>query len=75
MVVSDMGDILSPKKAPQIHAPAVTGAGMPRLFPMPIIATPAVPTEPREVPLSSDMIEHKIIAVTRKNLGLMNLIP
>ena len=75
IVVSDMGDILSPKNAPQITAPAVIGAGIPILVPIPIIATPAVPTVPLEVPQNKDTTEHRSNAVTRNSFGLISLIP
>lgn len=75
IVVSDMGDILSPKNAPQITAPAVIADGIPKLFPIPIIATPAVPIVPLEVPQNRETMEHNSIAVTKKNLGLIILMP
>ena len=41
-VVSDIGDILSPKKAPETIAPTIRGAGTPMLMPTPYRATPMV---------------------------------
>jgi hypothetical protein len=54
-VVSDIGDILSPKQAPQIIAPATHGAGMPIAIPAPIRATPTVLTVVNELPTRLEM--------------------
>ena len=52
LVVSDRGDILSPKYAPDIMAPAVIPAGTPSPLPIPISATPMVPTVDQELPVA-----------------------
>ncbi|MPM99763.1 hypothetical protein SDC9_146957 [bioreactor metagenome] len=46
LVVSEKGDILSPNKAPEITAPAISPGGNPILMPIPIMARPAEPAEP-----------------------------
>ena len=53
-VVSDSGDILSPKYAPEITAPTAIAVGMPKPFPMPTNAMPTVPQVPQEVPVDSE---------------------
>lgn len=45
-VVSEKGDILSPKSAPHMTAPAIIPAGKPILRPIPIHARPAEAAEP-----------------------------
>ena len=68
LVVSDNGDNLSPKKAPDTTAPAVAGKDTPRPPAIPIIATPIVPAAPHEVPVIVDNSADNINAVTSKNL-------
>jgi len=74
-VVSDNGDILSPKYAPDTTAPAVIGAGNPRAAPTPIRATPMEPAVDHEEPVARDTMEQRIQAVTKNTLGLITLIP
>ena len=50
-VVSDKGDILSPKYAPEIIAPAVISGERPRPNDIPIKATPSVPATVHELPI------------------------
>ena len=69
LVVSDSGDILSPKYAPEIMAPAAAGAGIPRPTAIPIKASPMVPMVPQEVPVARDVIEHINTAATKKIPG------
>ena len=69
MVVSLRGDILSPKYAPEMMAPAVHASDMPNALPMPSSATPMVATVVHELPDSNDTNEQMMQAVTRKNLG------
>ena len=64
-VVSERGDILSPKYEPEIIAPAAIGAGIPSPVATPISATPIVPAVPHEVPVAREVIEHIITAATR----------
>ena len=69
-VVSERGDILSPKYAPEITIPAVSGAGTPRPSAMPMMAIPTVPVVPHEVPVASDTIDVMMRAANRKIAGL-----
>ena len=75
LVVSESGDILSPKKEPQIMLAAVRPGVKPRPAPMPIRATPTVPMVPQEVPVASEVREQTIRLVTRKRLGVMMFRP
>ncbi len=54
MVVSERGDILSPKYAPETTTPAVSGAGIPRPCAIPIRAMPTVPDVVHEEPVEID---------------------
>ena len=67
-VVSDNGDILSPKYAPETTAPATTGNGAPIPAATPISTTPTVPADPHEVP-----VQIETNAVTRKDVIIINL--
>ena len=69
MVVSLKGDILSPKYAPEMMAPAVQASLMPKALPMPNSATPIVATVVHELPESSETSAQMIQALTKKNLG------
>ena len=66
VVVSDIGESLSPKYAPDIIAPAITGLGNPSPSPIPTRAIPTVEAVLHELPVERDTIEH-IITVTGKN--------
>ena len=68
-VVSDSGDILSPKYAPEITAPAAIPVGIPRPSPIPISAIPTVPAVPHEVPVESETIAQMIHVATRNIPG------
>ena len=74
-VVSDNGEVLSPNQEPQIAAPAVIPAGIPRPEPIPRRATPMVPSVPQEVPVAMETMEQRIKAAGRKNFALMISIP
>ena len=50
-VVSDKGDILSPKYDPEITAPAVTSGERPKPAAIPIKAAPKVPATVQELPM------------------------
>ena len=50
-VVSDSGDILSPKNAPDTIAPAVISNGIPTCLAIIINDTPIVPIEVKDVPV------------------------
>ena len=67
--MSDSGDILSPKYAPEIIAPAAIGAGIPSPDATPISATPTVPAVVHEEPVARDTTEQRITVATRKILG------
>ena len=75
LVVSDKGDILSPKKAPDTIAPAVMAGGMPSPSPMPIIASPTVPAVPQEVPVAKEITAQIRHRKNRKLDGVKKLKP
>ena len=60
LVVSDKGDILSPKYAPEITAPAVILGDRPRPVAIPINATPNVPATVHELPILNAEIAQMI---------------
>ena len=62
-VVSERGDILSPKYAPEIMAPATTPLLKPRALPMPSSATPMVATVDQELYMNTK----QIIKTTKRN--------
>ena len=74
-VVSDMGDILSPKKAPDTTAPAIRADGTPTLMPTPYRARPIVAMLPKDVPVQSDMTEHSRNVSGTITFGEMKLKP
>ena len=55
-VVSERGDILSPKYAPEIIAPATNPSEIPSTWPIPIRAIPTVAIVDHELPEASDTI-------------------
>ena len=55
-VVSESGDILSPKNAPDTIAPAVIDGFNPKAFEIPIRATPNVATVVKLLPIEIPMI-------------------
>ena len=57
LVVSEMGDILSPKNAPDTTAPATTAGLAPKALPIPIKATPRVAQVVRLLPMATPTIE------------------
>lgn len=67
--VSEIGDILSPKIAPQITAAAVISGDTPNPPPIPIKATPKVAAVPQEVPVQSVAIAQVKLLVTKKIEG------
>ena len=71
LVVSDRGDILSPKYAPDRMAPAVIPGFMPRPKPMPIRATPMVPMVPQEEPVAREVMEQIRTQAMKKMAGCM----
>ena len=74
-VVSDRGEILSPKYAPEIMAPAIIPSEKPSALPMPIRATPMVAIVVHELPVIRDTMAQMMQAVIRNTFGLMILIP
>ena len=68
-VVSENGDILSPKYAADTTAPAVTAGGIPIPDPMPTMATPKVPAVVQALPVATATMEHTNRQVTKKNFG------
>ena len=56
-VVSERGDILSPKYAPEMIAPAARGSGISSPIAMPMRATPIVPAVPQDVPVATEVME------------------
>ena len=68
-VVSDSGDILSPKYAPEMIAPTVMPSGMPRPCPTPTRATPMVPMVVQELPVKVDTMVHSRQDASRKTFG------
>ncbi|MNT84912.1 hypothetical protein D3C72_2250070 [compost metagenome] len=55
-VVSDSGDILSPKQAPQITAPAANVGETPVVAAIPMKATPTVLTVVNELPVNKEIM-------------------
>ena len=74
LVESDSGDSLSPKYAPETTAPAVAANGASIAPATPINATPMVPAEAQDEPVS-DMTAVTRNAVTIMNCGLTSLTP
>ena len=73
--MSESGDILSPKYAPDTTAPAVIAEGKPRAVPTPIRATPMEPAVDQDEPVASDTIEQSKQAVNKNIDGLIIFIP
>ena len=69
-VVSLITDILSPKYAPEIIAPAIHPSLKPIASPMPISATPIVAIVVHDEPVSNDTIAHIIHDAGRNIEGL-----
>src|SRR5699024_12615985 len=74
-VVSESGDILSPKKAPETIAPAVIGSDTPVALDIPINATPIVPTVVKELPTLIPTIADTRNTIAKKNFGVTILNP
>src|SRR5699024_2399662 len=68
-VVSESGDILSPKKAPETIAPAVIGSDTSVALDIPINATPMVPTVVKELPTLIPTIADTRNTIAKKNFG------
>ena len=74
-VVSLRGDILSPKYAPDITAPATIPVSNPRTFPIPINAIPTVAEVDQLLPVAKDVKAHIIMQAGRKKDALIILNP
>ena len=72
LVVSERGDILSPKYAPEIIAPPINPNGNPIAVPIPSRAIPNVAIVLHELPVAIDTIA-VIIAVANKNILGFNI--
>ena len=75
MVVSLSGDILSPKYAPEIMAPAVHASGTLRASPIPSKAMPMVAMVVHELPDISDTNAQMTHVLTKKKRGDMICTP
>lgn len=71
LVVSLRGDILSPKYAPLIMAPATTASLRPMAFPIPSKATPMVATVDQLLPVATLTMAPTTTAVKRNSFGDM----
>lgn len=67
IVVSDNGEILSPKYAPEIMAPAIQPSSNPCALPMPIKAIPMVAIVVQELPVITDTKAQIMQVEVRKN--------
>ena len=74
-VVSDKGEILSPKYAPEMIAPATSPSLNPSAFPMPSRATPIVAIVVQELPIINETRAQMTQAVKRNTFGLIILTP
>ena len=68
-VVSESGETLSPKYAPEMMAPAIQPGSNPCASPMPIKAIPMVAMVVHELPVITDTIQHIKQVETKKKLG------
>src|SRR5690606_22761570 len=64
IVVSESGDVLSPRYAPETTAPAVISGETPRATAMPTNPTPTVPAVVHELPMHSATIPQITAAAT-----------
>mgnify|MGYP000757782861 FL=1 len=69
IVVSDSGEILSPKYAPEIIAPAIHPSLNPCALPIPISAIPIVAIVVHELPVMTEISAQMIQVDARKKLG------
>ena len=75
IVVSDKGDILSPKYAPEMIAPAIHPSSKPCAFPIPINAIPIVAIVVYELPVITEINAQMMQVDARKKLGWIICIP
>src|SRR5699024_12479234 len=69
-VISESGDILSPKKAPETITPAVIGSDTSIALDIPIKATQMVPTGVKELPTMIPTIADTRNTIVKKNYGI-----
>ena len=74
-MVSLSGDILSPKYAPEITAPATTPTSKPSAFPIPINAIPIVAEVDQLLPVARATIALMTTQAGKKNDALIILKP
>ena len=74
-VVSESGEILSPKYAPEMIAPAISPSLNPIALPIPRSATPMVAMVVQELPIMTETMAHITQAVTRNIFGDMICTP
>ena len=74
-VVSESGETLSPKYAPEMIAPAIQPVSKPCASPIPIKAIPIVAMVVQELPVITDTIQQIRLVDTKKKLGWMIWIP
>ena len=74
-VVSDRGDTLSPKYAPEIMAPAIQPGSYPWAVPMPTRATPIVAMVVHELPVITAIRALMAHEAKRNISGKMTFIP
>ena len=70
LVVSERGDILSPKYAPDIIAPPIKPSEIPKAVPIPSIAIPIVAIVDQLLPVANETIAQTIQQAKRKIDGL-----
>ena len=75
LVESDSGDILSPKTAPEMMAPAVNAGLIPRVVPIPKRASPTVETVVNPLPMASPTSEQTRNTEGTKNWALIRWKP
>ncbi len=74
-VVSDNGEMLFPKKAPETTAPAVIALSNPRICPIPRKAIPIVETVVKELPTVTPTSAQTTKTVGKKNFTEIILKP
>ena len=74
-VVSLNGDILSPKYAPEITAPAIIPVGIPKALPIPTNAIPTVAEVVQELPVAIEIIAEMTTEAGKKIDGFKTCSP
>ena len=75
LVVSDIGEILSPKYDPEIMAPATKPSSIFNALPIPNNAMPMVAIVDQELPVATETVAHSIKAPPRKKVGVTKFKP